>query len=162
MDKLIHSIQVNVFETQEDAIQKIKDTYQKLLPLDFKKEHIDIDHEQLQGFNQKIIHSLTLKTTKNKHNIILLQTFFKHLAPRIIKKIIDEIESRVNNEGHLYIRLDKPSLLSDSYKIIDHGDCFHIKIKLAAFPAKKENFLKSSYKLLTSYLESNDEKKERN
>jgi len=162
MDKLIHSVQINVFETQEDAIQLIKDTYRKMLPIDHRKETINIDHERLQGFNQKTIHSLTLKTTKNRYNLILLHSIFKNLDSQVIQKIIDQMESRVNHEGHLYIRLDKASLLSDSYKLIDHGNCFHIKIKLAAFPANKENFLKSSYKLLASYIESNDEKKEGN
>lgn len=162
MDKLIHSVQVNVFETDRDAIQPIKNLYHQMVPIDPEKEHIEIDHEQLQGFHQKTIHSLTLKTTKNKHNRLLLDTIFSLLPKKSIKQIIDQIESRINHEGILFIRLDKPSLLNDTYQLIDHGNCFHIKIKLAAFPANKENYLESSYKLLTSYLKNSDEKKEEN
>jgi hypothetical protein len=162
MDKLIHSVQINVLEKNHEAIQAIKDLYHQLIPLDYSKEDIEIDHERLQGFNQKTIHSLTLKTTKHKHNIKLLNTIFTNLPDTSIRRIIDQIESRVNHEGNLYIRLDKSSLLSDTYDLIDHGDCFHIKIKLAAFPANRENYLKTSQKLLRSYLENDDEKKEEN
>ena len=159
MDKLVHTVQVNVFETNQNSLQSIKDLYHKMLPIDHSKEQVEIDYEQLQGFNQKIIHSLTLTTIKNRHNSLILNTIFTSLPTKSINKIIDQIETRVNHEGNLFLRLDKPSLLNNSYRLIDHGNCFHIKIKLAAFPANKDNYLKSSYKLLTLYLESNDDEK---
>ena len=152
MEKLTHSVQINVFEKDQDKIQTINECYHFLLPVDYTKEGIEIIHENLEGFHQMTIHSLTLSTTKNKHNNLLLNNIFTSINKQDLRTIINQLESRINDDGNLYIRLDKESLLKKRYQLIDHGNCFHIKIKLAAFPAKKENFMNTAQRLLQLYL----------
>ena len=153
MQKQIHSIKINVFEKNQDEIEKINQIYQYLLPLDFKKEKIDIHHEQLDGFNQKIIYSITLETIKKRHNLIILDTIFGNLEKNEIKKIDDQIESRLGDEGDFYIRLDKQSLLDKSFILTEDGNCFHIKIKIAGYPAKRQIFITTIKKILDKYKE---------
>ena len=141
MQKQIHSIKINVFEKNQDEIEKINQIYQYLLPLDFKKEKIDLHHEQLEGLNQKIIYSITLETNKKRHNILLIEAIFGNLEKNEIKKIYGQIESRLSDEGDFYIRLDKQSLLDKSFILTEDGDCFHIKIKIAGYPAKRQIFI---------------------
>ena len=153
MQKQIHSIKINVFEKNQDEIETINQVYQYLLPLDFKKEKINILQEQLEGFNQKIIYSITLETIKKRHNMMLVEVIFGNLEKNEIKKIYDQIESRLSDDGSFYMRLDKQSLLDKSFILTEDGDCFHIKIKTAGYPAKRQIFITTIKKILEKYKE---------
>jgi RNA binding exosome subunit len=154
MIKYIHSIQINVFEKNEQNIKKIKDVYQKLLPIDFIKENFVIQHEELEGFNKKSIHSLIIRTKKNRHNTILINSILNSLSKKDLIDIFKQMETRLDDEGNFYIRLDKKTLFNDHFNLVDHGDCFHIKIKILGYPANKKNYIESSKNLLQSYIDS--------
>ena len=154
MMKYIHSIQINVLEKHEHEIKKIRDLYQQLLPIDFLKEKIVIQHEKLEGFNKKSIHSLTMKTTKNRHNTILINSILNSLSNEDLIKIFKQLESRLNDEGNLYIRLDKKTLFNYQFHLVDHGDCFLIKIKISGYPSNKNNYIKSATNILHQYIDS--------
>ena len=47
-------------------------------------------------------------------------------------------EDRLDEECNFFIRLDKEKLMNGECWITDSGDCYHIKISVAAFPKKKE------------------------
>ncbi|MDG6229217.1 MAG: RNA-binding domain-containing protein [Candidatus Thermoplasmatota archaeon] len=151
MEKLLHSIQLNVFESSVEKLPEIHTVFHYLLPLDFEKNHLKIDHQQLQGFSG-IIHSLTLQTISNRHNSMLLDAIFSHLSRQEVSLMELQKESRLNQDGVFYIRLDKQSLLQNIFRLTDSGDCFHIKIKLAAYPATKDRYFQNLRKILEPYL----------
>jgi RNA binding exosome subunit len=153
MQKLIHSIQLNVFEKNENEVEKIINLYHVILPIDFKKEKIQIQHKKLEGLQKQTIHSLSLQTNKKRHNMLLLKTILDNLDEKFIEQLNDQIESRLSDEGYFFIRLDKPLLLNDTYVLTDKGNCLHIKIKIAGYPAKRSSYLKSIKILLNNYKE---------
>jgi RNA binding exosome subunit len=152
MIKNIHNINVNVFEKDIKKINDITNIFHNLLPIDFKKEKMNISNEKLEGFEYKTIYSLTLTTKTNKHNQLLIETIFSNLSKKDLKIIQLQKETRLNDEGYFYIRLDKSELLNNNkYLLTDSGNCFHIKIKLAAYPANKENFYKTLEEIFKTY-----------
>jgi len=72
------------------------------------------------------------------------------LSNRINKQLNNQIESRLNDEGYFFIRLNKQLLLDNTYVLTDKGNCFHIKIKIAGYPAKRSTFLESIKILLSN------------
>lgn len=150
MEKLVHSVSLNVFERQIENFPLIHEVFHRFLPIDFEKNRIVIDHQQLEGFSS-IIHSLTLQTTSNRHNLLLLETLFSNLTKNDKNLLDQQKESRLNDDGVFYIRLDKPLLLQSIFKLTDTGDCFHIKIKLAAYPATREHYFENLQKLIDQF-----------
>jgi RNA binding exosome subunit len=152
MIKYFHNINVNVFEKDIKKINDITNIFHNLLPIDFKKEKVNISNEKLEGFEHKTIYSLTLTTKTNKHNQLLIETIFSNLSKKDLKIIQSQKETRLNDEGYFYIRLDKSKLLKNNkYLLTESGNCFHIKIKLAAYPANKENFYKILEEIFKPY-----------
>ncbi len=143
MKKLVHKISVRVFEKNDDQLDSTKNIFNEILPVDFKREKISIEHEKAEGFNEKTIHILSMKTSKRRHNRVLLDNIFENLNEKDKQKIIDDRKTRLDSEGNFYIRLDKDSLLKNEYKLTDGGDCFHFTVKIAAYPLKKEKVLES-------------------
>ncbi len=56
MKRLVHSIETRVFEEDASCISDVYDSYSGLLPVDFDKEKIVVQHKQAVGFGQNIIH----------------------------------------------------------------------------------------------------------
>ena len=48
----------------------------------------------------------------------------------------------MDENGNLFLRLSKEKALDDEWEILDGGDSIHLKIKIAAYPAKKEVAIK--------------------
>ena len=49
------------------------------------------------------------------------------------------MNNKMDDKGNLFLRFDKQRAYLGDLKIIEHGDAIHVKIKIAAYPAKKEN-----------------------
>ncbi|MBS3802132.1 MAG: hypothetical protein KGY65_05210 [Candidatus Thermoplasmatota archaeon] len=151
MAKLIHNILVTVFEKNKENIEECKEAFSNILPLDFKKEKIDVSIESVEGFHQKTIYILRLKTNKSNHNKKLIHILFSNLNEIDRKRIGKQYLTRLNQEGYFFIRLDKNYLMKNEFVLTEGGDCFHIKIKLAGFPAKWENFVIAAKSILNKY-----------
>lgn len=146
--KNIHNITVRVIEKNENKVPKIKQKFNQILPIDFKKEKIDINHDKAMGFEDKTLHILTMDTSKSRHNKMLIKNIFESLPEDYKTKIYNQRNTRLDEEGNFYIRLDKKSLLNDKLEIVDHGDCFHFRIKIAAYPKNEDTLKKSTEEFL--------------
>jgi RNA-binding protein len=148
MNKLVHSIQINVLEKNEENLEKIHQSFSFLLPIDYEKEKIYVTYKKLTGLQHNIIHSLTLTTNKERHNTVLAESIFSNIDKDIKSLLVNQIESRLDEDGFFYIRFDKNALFNRLFQLTDSGDCFHIKIKIAGFPAKRPSFIRSIQTLI--------------
>jgi len=138
MKKILHNISIRVFEKKSENIEDIKKVFKQILPIDFKKEKIIIKKETVEGLNQKTINIIHIKTSKKRHNKMILDNIFNNLDDKDKNKLYQEKNKRIDQKGNFYIRLDKKQLIKNIYKITDGGDCFHFTIKIAAYPLNKE------------------------
>lgn len=144
----VHNITVRVIEKDEKKIPEIIQKLNQLLPLDFKKEKIELNHDTAQGFEDKTLHILTMDTFKNRHNKMLIDNVFEKLPRKSKKLIYNQRNTRLDEEGNFYIRFDKKSLLEDEFELVEHGDCFHFRLKIAAYPSNEETLKKSTEQFL--------------
>ena len=130
-----------MFEKNQAYLDSIEALFHELLPLNFEKENLSIDHEQMEGLTNSMVHSFNLTLKKQRHTLLFLHTLFDYLSESDKQSLYEQRALRLDDEGQFYLRLDKEQLLHHISRLTDTGDCFHITIKLAAFPAKRENFL---------------------
>lgn len=151
MSKLVHNITITVFEKDDEKIPDHNEIFRYILPVDFTKEKVTVSVETVQGFRQQSIHIIRLKTLKNRHNKEVLNTIFSELQIRDKRKIGEQYLTRLNNEGYFFIRLKKKDILEKRFLLTESGNCYHIKIKLAGFPANFDQFVNAAKMLLDSY-----------
>ncbi len=78
-----------------------------------------------------------------------MENLAKALSAEQKELLVRQAESRLDKDLYFYIRLDKSKLIeTGKYWITDDGNCYHIKIALAAFPRKRD----VAVELLTSLL----------
>jgi RNA binding exosome subunit len=90
------------------------------------------------GFREKKIKIFEIRLEKQRHLKQFLEFLVGSLSDEQKGLILRQRESRLDEELDFFIRLDKQRWLSGEIFITDSGDCFHIKMSIAAFPAKRE------------------------
>lgn len=145
--KTCHNITISVFVKQFDDEEKTASTLVALLPDNFEEEKIKLEEEDVkieEGSNMKIF---SVKTDKERHNKQIIAKL-KDILGEEQCELVSNDGSRIDDQGNLYIRLDRVSLEDNGEaNVVDHGDCFHIKIMLAAFPKTKEKACEVAKKL---------------
>ncbi len=136
--KTAHNIRLSVFAHEEEDAKKIKQAFISLLPFDLEQEKLKLRRTTATGFRERKILILEIMLKKERHTRKFL-TFLKDNISEDQKLMIArQAESRLDDELDFFIRLDKQRLLNKEFWVTDSGDCFHIKISVAAYPAKRE------------------------
>lgn len=132
--KLANNIQIRVFCKKDENSEEILNGIYKIIDFskeDLAKEKLEIKKSEAKGFEEKItIYEFVAEKERHTKRII------KHLNEKIgsDKKYLLEQENRIDKNMDFFLRLSKPSILENSFELTDSGDCYHIKINVAAFP----------------------------
>jgi len=147
---LAHNIHMTVFCKPEDDAGLVTEKLLFLVPLDFKKEKIELKRTNSTGFNEKKITILEVYLEKESHTNLFLNNLTKNLTDEQKLLIKKQAESRLDDELNFFLRFDKLKLINEGRLwLTDKGDCFHIRIKIAAFPHKREVALKIINKIFS-------------
>jgi RNA binding exosome subunit len=141
--KIAHNIKLSVFAYEEEDPEQIKATFLKLLPFDLEQEKLTLKDFTAQGFQERKIRIFEIVLEKERHTSKFLAHLKQNLDQDQRNLLLRQSESRLDQDLNFFIRLDKPNLMQDNkYWITDTGNCFHIRISIAAYPAKREAGLK--------------------
>jgi RNA binding exosome subunit len=129
---MIHNISYRVFVYGTENEEKVREAIKTLFP----NSHPQTD--AIEGYFKNsvlILHDKITKKRETKEFIKLLQK----LDSSTKKRVLNELNNKMDEKGNLFLRFDKQRAYLEDLKIVEHGDSIHVKIKIAAYPAKKEN-----------------------
>jgi len=136
---IAHRIKITVFSKEEEDSSKIKAAFLELFPFDLEKEKIDLIERTAMGFNEKHIKIYEVLLEKNKHIEEFINRLSNNLSNQTKELILRQAESRLDDECKFYLRFSKDKWIDEKeHWLTDQGNCFHIKISIAAFPKKRE------------------------
>ena len=136
--KIANNVSLRVFCREDEDKELIISKLKLLLPFDIGKEKIRINERAVHGFGEKIIHVIRTELTKDRHVKAFLENLFLRLDEEK-KTLLEQIESRLDDDLNFFIRLDKQMLLKDKFVLTDSGKCYHIRINVASFPKNRQN-----------------------
>ncbi|MFH0875586.1 MAG: RNA-binding domain-containing protein [archaeon] len=136
--KYAHNIEIRVFCKEDEDENAIISVLHKLINFDFEKEKIIIEKKMAETFEDRKLDIITVFTKKQSHTTKFIEDLFFNLSLEQKEMLKRQLNTRLDEKLHFYLRLDKPKLLNGEYLITDGGDCFHIKICIAAYPHKYE------------------------
>ncbi|KZX12688.1 RNA-binding protein [Methanobrevibacter filiformis] len=128
---MIHNIRYRIFVYADEDEEKLINALHNLLPT------AEVNREIAEGFDEKPITILSGRIDKNRD----IKNFVEKLTntPQFDKNsFIDNLSRKMDDNGNLFLRFSKEYAYEDELKIIDSGDSIHLKLKIAAFPAKKK------------------------
>ena len=126
---MIHNIKFRAFVYENESIDEITQSILNILP------EADIEAEEAEGLLEDKIIILSGVLSKKRYT----KTFFKTLLDSVdLEKLNDDLELKIDEKGNWFLRFDKDDALDEKWTILDKGDAIHLKVKIAAFPAKKQ------------------------
>ena len=126
---MIHNIKFRAFVYENESIDEITQSILNILP------EADIEAEEAEGLLEDKIIILSGVVSKKRYT----KTFFKTLLDSVdLEKLNDDLELKIDEKGNWFLRFDKDDALDEKWTILDKGDAIHLKVKISAFPAKKQ------------------------
>lgn len=126
---MIHNIKFRVFVYENEDIEELSQAILNILP------EAEIDAEEAEGLTEDKIIILSGTISKKRYT----KEFFNLLLDSVdLNKLNDDLERKMDEKGNWFLRFDKDDAIDEKLTIKDSGDSIHLKIKIAAYPAKKE------------------------
>ena len=125
---MIHNIRFREFVYESENLDELTQAIYNIFP------DAEIESEDkiiiLSGVVDK------KRQTKAFFNLLL------ELDQNQLDKLNNDLERKVDDKGNLFLRLSKEDAVDEKITIVDSGDSIHLKVKIAAYPAKKEIAIK--------------------
>ena len=119
---MIHNIKFRAFVYKNESVDEISQAILNLLP------EAEIEAEEAEGLLEDKILILTGVVSKKRYT----KDFFNKLLQN------NDLEQKMDEKGNWFLRFDKNDALDEKLTVLDKGDSIHLKVKIAAFPAKKQ------------------------
>ena len=128
---MIHNIRFREFVYEDEDLDELKQAILNIFP------DAEIEIEEAEGLTENRILILTGVISKKRQT----KDFFNKLLEldsKVLDNLINDLDKKVDENGNLFLRLSKEDAIDEKINIVDSGDSIHLKIKIAAYPAKKE------------------------
>jgi RNA binding exosome subunit len=153
--KYIHNVTIRVFVKQGEDQEELSTGLKELSGLGSEifeeknpKKNVVIKQISATGFTDEKIKILELRLDKQKQ----CRCFLKHLLNCLSNEQKDLLKkqkrTRLDDNLHFFIRLEKQELVKGVYALTEKGECYHLRLSIAAFPSKHELALQVVDKLL--------------
>ena len=133
---MIHNIRYRVFiyenEDKDDVLEALLNILPTAVP----------EVEEAEGLLEDKMLILTGTISKKRETKEFLNTLVESVGEDQLKKLYEDLDRKMDEKGNLFLRFSKEKALEEEWEILDGGDSIHLKIKIAAYPAKKEVALK--------------------
>ena len=126
---MIHNIKFRAFVYEDESVEEISEAILNILP------EAEIEAEEAEGMLDDKIIILSGIVSKKRFT----KAFFNTLLESVdLDKLNSDLERKIDEKGNWFLRFDKKEALDEKLTILDSGDSIHLKVKIAAYPAKKE------------------------
>ena len=126
---MIHNIKFRVFVYEDEDVDELSQAILNILP------EAEIEAEEAEGLTEDKIIILSGTISKKRYT----KEFFNLLLESVdLEKLNGDLERKMDEKGNWFLRFDKADAIDEKLTIKDSGDSIHLKIKIAAYPAKKE------------------------
>jgi RNA binding exosome subunit len=127
-------VQLETFSHATEDIEKVKFLLSKFFSFDI----IFMENKTYGHFGNEII-MVKVELTKNKEIKYFISNFLS-----IVNKdyILETIEKRVDEEGVLFIRMNKERVYEDDFTIDDNGDIL-LSMKFVTYPKSRERVIEN-------------------
>lgn len=133
---MIHNIRYRVFIYENEDNDEVLEALLNILPT------AEPEAEEAEGLLEEKMLILTGAISKKRETKEFLNTLIASIGDDQLIKLYNDLDRKMDEKGNLFLRLSKEKALDEEWEILDGGDSIHLKIKIAAYPAKKEVALK--------------------
>ncbi|GAB6136046.1 RNA-binding protein [Thermococcus prieurii] len=138
-----HHVRLTTFIHATEDEDKVLEAIGTFIPEEIDDEDVHFDIEETTGFFGNPIKVVNVEIKRSR----AVRTFLKHfkglLDENARRYILENLDEKVDDEGTLYVRFNKQKAYLGEVEVDEGGDTIQVKIKVKAFPMRKEAVVKS-------------------
>ncbi len=133
----VHRVTITAFAKPEEDVEGIRQGVIVLVPFDLNRARVVLETKNAQGFNERTIKIFSISLSREAQTNDFLDFLLNKLADEQKRLLISQAESRLDANLDFFIRIDKDHWMKErEIWLTDSGNCFHIKLAVAAYPKK--------------------------
>ena len=133
---MIHNIRYRVFIYENEDKDEILEALLNILPTAVP------EIEEAEGLLEEKMLILSGTVSKKRETKEFLNNLTHSIGEDQLIKLYNDLDRKMDEKGNLFLRLSKEKAAEEEWEILDGGDSIHLKIKIAAYPAKKDVAIK--------------------
>ena len=143
--KKLNTVTIRVFSYESEDAEAVKKGLASFISLDLEKEKIAVEKSVSKGDEgEEDITIFQLMLVKEKHTNAFLRFIGEKISQKDKETILKQAETRLDEELNFFIRFNKDKILNEQkYELAYDGNCYHIRMNIAAFPHKRETALET-------------------
>ena len=146
---MIHNIRYRVFiydnEDRDDVLQALLNILPEAEP----------EIEEAEGLLEEKMLILSGTVSKKRETKEFLNNLTHSIGEDQLIKLYNDLDRKMDEKGNLFLRLSKEKAAEEEWEILDGGDSIHLKIKIAAYPAKKDVAIKKISEIFPEDIKNN-------
>jgi RNA binding exosome subunit len=136
----IAAVHLRIFAKPEDDAAEVRKALLKLVPFSIEEKKLAIKEEPITTPGRTVV-VLRLDVAKRALANAAMQHLVSLLEPSDREKLVQQADSRTDDAGFFFIRLDKQKWLQGIAELTDSGDCFHISLEIATYPKRRDSVI---------------------
>jgi len=138
-----HHVRLTTFIHATEDEDKVLEAIGTFIPEDINDDDVLFDIAETQGFFGNPIKVVNVEIKRSKAVRRFLDHFKKLLNERDKAYLLDHLDEKIDEEGTLYVRFNKQKAYLGEAEIDEGDDVIQVRIKVKAFPMKKESVMKA-------------------
>ena len=138
-----HYIRVSTFAHATEDPEKVLEAMGTFFPEDIPSEDIEFEIIETEGYFGNPIKVINAKVKRSRSVKKMLEHLKNLLSEEDKEYLLENLEEKVDETGTFFIRFNKQKAYLGEVAVGEGEDVIQVKIKVKAFPMKKETVVKT-------------------
>ena len=138
-----HHIRVSTFAHATEDPEKVLEAMGIFFPEDIPSEDIEFEILETEGYFGNPIKVINAELKRSKSVKKMLEHLKELLNEKDKEYLLENLEEKVDETGTFFIRFNKQKAYLGEVAVGEGEDIIQVKIKVKAFPMKKETVVKT-------------------
>jgi RNA binding exosome subunit len=137
-----HHVRITTFIQATEDEDKVLDAIATFIPEDIDDDDVYFDVNETKGYFGNPIKVVNTEIKRSRAVRAFLKNLKELLTDEDKRYILEHLDEKVDEEGTLYLRFNKQKAYLGEVELDEGADVVQVRIKVKAFPMKKETVAK--------------------
>ncbi|AFL94761.1 hypothetical protein CL1_0553 [Thermococcus cleftensis] len=138
-----HHVRITTFIQATEDEDKVLEAIATFIPDEIDDDDVLFDVDETTGFFGNPIKVVNVEIKRSRAVRKFIDHFRELLSEDDRRYLLENLDEKVDEEGTLYVRFNKQKAYLGEPEIDEGGDTIQVRIKVKAFPMRKEAVVKA-------------------
>ncbi|WP_456366800.1 RNA-binding protein [Thermococcus sp.] len=143
MNLRAHHVRLTAFVQATESEESVLEAMATFVPEEIPDEDVLLDVEEVRGFFGNPIKVVNVEIKRSRAVRAFLRHFRELLSEGDREYLLEHLDEKVDEEGTFYVRFNKQKAYLGEVEVDEGPDVVQVRIKVKAFPMRKEAVVKA-------------------